>query len=334
MSSLCDFCNEKPAVLYCKADSAKLCLFCDSAVHSANALSLKHVRSQICDNCGSDAVSVACSTENLLLCTACDHDFHADSSYHARYPVDEITGCPSVTELASIWGFTLNPSVDANSSQNKYSVRDNSDDTCYDEVPSVKWRKPSGSGCGVYQKVLYKQLLELAKERLDGDGAELGPQTPSGCGRAEGFEFEEQDEKDLLNQQTPLTYLLLPSQSQNLPNSNGNNVTEFSNMWSYSPKPQTSQIWDFNLGRSRSPEARCDNIGFSINNCSDLVEDASFTTMEVLKEMEAINMPIATNSAHSITWSFGILLVSWEIIQAQLVSFEFSHYVKAASNSK
>ncbi|XP_076895905.1 zinc finger protein CONSTANS-LIKE 14-like [Bidens hawaiensis] len=312
MSSLCDFCNEKPAVLYCKADSAKLCLFCDSAVHSANALSLKHLRSQICDNCASDAVSVACSTENLLLCTACDHDFHADSSvssYHTRFPVDEITGCPSVTELASIWGFNLKPSF---SCENKYPFHDlalirdnnnsnNNDETCYDEVPSVKW-KPSGSGCGVYQKVLYKQLLELAKERLDGEGAELGPQTPSGCARpevSEGFEFDEQDEKDLLNQQMPLTYLLLPS--QNLPNSNGNNVTEFSNMWSYSPKPQTSQIWDFNLGRSRSPEARCDNIGFLINNCSDLVEDASFTTMEVLKEMEAINMPIATNSAHSIS---------------------------------
>lgn len=53
----------------------------------------------------------------------------------------------------------------------------------------------------------------------------------------------------------------------------------------------TLQIWDFNLGRSRSSEAAGgDNLGFAINNCTDLVEDASFTTMEVLKEMDAINI--------------------------------------------
>ncbi|GKB69568.1 hypothetical protein Tco_0930980, partial [Tanacetum coccineum] len=49
-------------------------------------------------------------------------------------------------------------------------------------------------------------------------------------------------------------------------------------------------IWDFNLGRSRTCEAGRDNPGFAINNCTDLVEDASFTTMEVLKEMDAINI--------------------------------------------
>ncbi|KAI3825261.1 hypothetical protein L1987_06742 [Smallanthus sonchifolius] len=181
-------------------------------------------------------------------------------------------------------------------------TKDLRDETrCYDEVPSVEW-KSRGSGCGVHKKVLYKQLLELAKERFDVDGAELGPQSPSGCGQreiSEGFEFEEQDEKDLLDQQTPLTYLLLPP--QNPSNSKANNSTEFSNMWNYSPKRQTSQIWDFNLGGSRSSDARCDNLGFAINNCTDLVEDASFTTMEVLKEMDAINIPIATNPSQNIS---------------------------------
>ncbi|MFS8017539.1 putative transcription factor C2C2-CO-like family [Helianthus anomalus] len=318
MSSLCDFCNHRSAVLYCKADSAKLCLFCDAAVHSANALSLKHFRSQICDNCSSDAVSVACSTDDLLLCSACDHDFHGDSSistFHNRFTVDEISGCPSVTELAFAWGFSLKPLLsefsNGNSCQNKHSVTNFVQDLpairdeietrcCYDEVPSVEW-KSRGVGCGVHKKVLYKQLLELAKERFDGEGGELGPQTPSGCGQPEvleGFEFEEQEE-DLLHQQTPLTYLLLPN--QNCSNSKGNGVSEFNNVWSYSPKQHTSQIWDFNLGRSRSAEARCDNLGFAINNCTDLVEDASFTTMEVLKEMEAINIPIATNPSQNIS---------------------------------
>ncbi|MFS8032633.1 putative transcription factor C2C2-CO-like family [Helianthus anomalus] len=308
MSSLCDFCNQRSAVLYCKADSAKLCLFCDNAVHSANALSLKHFRSQICDNCGSDAATVSCSTDNLLLCSTCDHDFHGDasvSSFHNRFPVDDVTGCPTVHELASVWGFDLKRSnSNGNSCESKFFNTNSLDLTtideksCFDEVPCVELEL-RGLGCGVNRKVLYKQLCELAKERFDdedGEGGELGPKTPSGCGRgevAEGFEFEEQEEKDLLRQETPLTYLLLPDQDGS--NSKASCVTEFSNVWSYSPKRQTSQIWDFNLGRSRSSVAGRDDLGFAINNCTDLVEDASFTTTEVLKEMDAINISFATN---------------------------------------
>ncbi|KAI7737246.1 hypothetical protein M8C21_022979 [Ambrosia artemisiifolia] len=305
MSSLCDFCNLKPAVLYCKADSAKLCLFCDNAVHSANALSLKHLRSQICDNCSSDAASVSCSTDNLLLCTSCDHDFHGDasvSSYHNRLPVSDVTGCPTVHELASVWGFDLKRSAfDGNSCETSTNLQDLTtirEESCYDEVPCVELGSRGLRG-GVNKKALYKQLLELAKERFD-DGGELGPQTPSGCGRREveeGFELEEQEEKDMLHQHTPLTYLLLPPQDGS--NSKASNVTEFSNIWNYSPKRQTSQIWDFNLGRSRVSEAGCDNLGFGINNCTDLVEDASFTTMEVLKEMDAINISFATNPSQN-----------------------------------
>ncbi|KAJ9564219.1 hypothetical protein OSB04_000185 [Centaurea solstitialis] len=319
-SSLCDFCNKRSAVLYCKADSAKLCLFCDNDVHSANALSLKHFRSQICHNCGSDAVSVACSTDNLLLCTACDNDFHGDSSvssYHDRFPVDDFSGCPSVLHLASIWGFTLKPNSSSEPKSEYCPAAGGFHDlheklpvaASYDEVPSVEWKSSgSGSGCGVRNKVLYKQLVELANRRSDGDGGELGPQTPTGCGPREvsqGFEYEEQDDKDLLHQQTPLTYLLMtphnPSNSK--PNNGGGCVAtdEYSNMWSYSPKAQTSQIWDFNLGRSRSSDAGCDNPDFAVNNCTDLVEDASFTTMEVLKEMDAINISFATIPSQNVS---------------------------------
>ncbi|RYQ96942.1 hypothetical protein Ahy_B08g092887 [Arachis hypogaea] len=39
----CDYCDSKTAVLFCRPDSAKLCISCDQHVHSANALSLKHV---------------------------------------------------------------------------------------------------------------------------------------------------------------------------------------------------------------------------------------------------------------------------------------------------
>ncbi|KAL3500975.1 hypothetical protein ACH5RR_035424 [Cinchona calisaya] len=106
----CDFCNEQMAVLYCRADSAKLCLFCDHHVHSANALSRKHLRSQICDNCASEPVSVRCSTDNLVLCQECDWDAHgscAVSAAHDRNPVEGFSGCPSALELASAWGLEI-----------------------------------------------------------------------------------------------------------------------------------------------------------------------------------------------------------------------------------
>ncbi|MCE5167248.1 Zinc finger protein CONSTANS-LIKE 15, partial [Datura stramonium] len=106
----CDFCNQQIAVLYCRADTAKLCLFCDQLVHSANALSKKHLRSQICDNCGSEPVSISCATDNLVLCQECDWDAHgscAVSGAHDRNPVEGFSGLPSASELASAWGLDI-----------------------------------------------------------------------------------------------------------------------------------------------------------------------------------------------------------------------------------
>ncbi|KAB1207731.1 Zinc finger protein CONSTANS-LIKE 14 [Morella rubra] len=106
----CDFCSDQVAVLYCRADSAKLCLFCDQHVHSTNLLSRKHQRSQICDNCSSEPVSVRCAMDNLVLCQECDWDAHGScsvSASHDRILVEGFSGCPSARELASLWGIDL-----------------------------------------------------------------------------------------------------------------------------------------------------------------------------------------------------------------------------------
>lgn len=106
----CDFCTDRPAVLYCRSDAAKLCLLCDHHVHSANLLSRKHPRSQICDNCASAPAAARCYTDNLVLCQDCDLDAHAASpvpSSHDRSRIDGFSGCPSALELASLWGLDL-----------------------------------------------------------------------------------------------------------------------------------------------------------------------------------------------------------------------------------
>ncbi|KAK9067668.1 hypothetical protein SSX86_011779 [Deinandra increscens subsp. villosa] len=110
---LCDFCNQSPAILYCRADTAKLCLSCDREVHSTNALFTKHTRSLLCDACDSSPASIFCSTDAAVHCQNCDWEAHSKSSSdpatatakHDRRPLEGFTGSPSVTDLLSILGF-------------------------------------------------------------------------------------------------------------------------------------------------------------------------------------------------------------------------------------
>ncbi|XP_057782410.1 zinc finger protein CONSTANS-LIKE 13 isoform X2 [Salvia miltiorrhiza] len=102
---LCDFCNESKALLYCRADSAKLCFSCDREVHSTNPLFKKHNRSLLCNSCSSSPSSIFCCTESAVLCQNCDWEIHNSfGSIHDRRPLEGFTGCPSVTELLGFLG--------------------------------------------------------------------------------------------------------------------------------------------------------------------------------------------------------------------------------------
>ncbi|KAG6429326.1 hypothetical protein SASPL_107375 [Salvia splendens] len=149
----CDFCGSRQAILYCRADSAKLCLWCDQQVHSANALSKKHLRyrSQICDNCAAEPASFRCSTDGLVLCQDCDWDAHD------RCPVDSFSGCPSALELAASWGLEI---------EKPYEWGGLLDDLM------------KNSSCGKQKQVILKQLIELLADG-GGDGEEdVRPGTP------------------------------------------------------------------------------------------------------------------------------------------------------------
>ncbi|KAL4314366.1 zinc finger protein CONSTANS-LIKE 14-like [Arachis ipaensis] len=107
----CDYYDSKTAVLFCRADSAKLCISCDQHVHSANALSLKHVRSQICNNCRNEPATVRYATNNLVLCNDCDSDTHNSStiasSLHTHHRLHGFSGCPPALEIAAALGIEL-----------------------------------------------------------------------------------------------------------------------------------------------------------------------------------------------------------------------------------
>ncbi|KAI3678999.1 hypothetical protein L6452_38304 [Arctium lappa] len=108
----CDFCNKSTAILYCRADTAKLCLSCDREVHSTNQLFTKHTRALLCDGCDSSPASIFCSTDAAVHCQNCDWEAHSKTSSnsnspttHDRRPLEGFTGCPSVSDLLSILGF-------------------------------------------------------------------------------------------------------------------------------------------------------------------------------------------------------------------------------------
>ncbi|KAM7270816.1 hypothetical protein ACFE04_030030 [Oxalis oulophora] len=113
MGYFCEFCGEQRAIVYCRSDSACLCLSCDRNVHSANALSKRHPRTLLCERCNSQPAFVRCAEEKISLCQDCDWTSHGKStpnSSHKRQPINSYCGCPSSSELSSIWSFLLDSS--------------------------------------------------------------------------------------------------------------------------------------------------------------------------------------------------------------------------------
>ncbi|GMI88439.1 B-box domain protein 10, Constans like 12 [Hibiscus trionum] len=114
MEPICDFCRGERAVVYCKSDSARLCLSCDGCVHSANLLSRRHARSLLCEKCNSQSAVVRCLDEKLSLCQDCDKNGDCCSSLgHCREALNSYTDCPSLAEFRRIWSSVLGASSPA-----------------------------------------------------------------------------------------------------------------------------------------------------------------------------------------------------------------------------
>ncbi|KAJ6419169.1 hypothetical protein OIU84_029310 [Salix udensis] len=108
MESVCDFCGVEKAVVYCKPDSAKLCLRCDGRVHAANFLSRSHPRSLLCDKCSSLPAVARCLDEKLSICQGCDCSANGcSSSGHQLRALNCYTGCYSSAEFSKIWSSVL-----------------------------------------------------------------------------------------------------------------------------------------------------------------------------------------------------------------------------------
>ncbi|KEH28153.1 zinc finger constans-like protein [Medicago truncatula] len=135
MGSLCDFCGDQRSLVYCRSDAASLCLSCDRNVHSANELSKRHSRTLVCERCNLQPAYVRCVEEKVSLCQNCDwsaHGTNPSSSTHKRQSINCFSGCPSASELSSIWPFFSDIPSTGEACEHKLglmSINENSDNS-------------------------------------------------------------------------------------------------------------------------------------------------------------------------------------------------------------
>ncbi|XP_020213313.1 zinc finger protein CONSTANS-LIKE 13 [Cajanus cajan] len=172
----CDYCGDLAALLYCRADSARLCFFCDRKVHFPNQLFSKHARALLCDACGDSPASVLCFSEDSVLCHNCDCQSHnlSLSPVHQRRTLQGFSGCPSGTQLLGILGLTEKSLLSAEGSSQIEGLSDfhvwtdpsavGLEDLITDTASSHKNRK---GACGRQKEEIVSQLRELIKVEAD-----------------------------------------------------------------------------------------------------------------------------------------------------------------------
>ncbi|KAK9089628.1 hypothetical protein Scep_028710 [Stephania cephalantha] len=98
MTHLCDLCKaSSTALIFCGSDDARLCRSCDARVHSANALSRRHVRAFLCELCFSKPAVIRCLEDEISLCEICElsNGFHCCEKKHRRPNVESFWGSGS-----------------------------------------------------------------------------------------------------------------------------------------------------------------------------------------------------------------------------------------------
>ncbi|CAA7062389.1 unnamed protein product [Microthlaspi erraticum] len=99
----CDACKSVAAAVFCRVDSAFLCITCDTRIHSFT----RHERVWVCEVCEQAPAAVTCKADAAALCVTCDSDIHSANplaSRHERVPVESFfeTAVPKLS--ASTFG--------------------------------------------------------------------------------------------------------------------------------------------------------------------------------------------------------------------------------------
>lgn len=100
-AKLCDSCKTVAATVFCRADTAFLCITCDGEVHTANKLSSRHPRVWVCEVCEQAPAAVTCKADAAALCPTCDRDIHSANPLarrHERVPIVPFYDAASATK--------------------------------------------------------------------------------------------------------------------------------------------------------------------------------------------------------------------------------------------
>lgn len=105
----CDSCKSAASAVFCRADSAFLCLTCDSKIHCTTKLALRHERVWMCEVCEQAPAAVTCKADAAALCVTCDSDIHSANplaSRHERVPVEPfLDSVDSIVNFSSAFNF-------------------------------------------------------------------------------------------------------------------------------------------------------------------------------------------------------------------------------------
>ncbi|KAF8723728.1 hypothetical protein HU200_021696 [Digitaria exilis] len=150
----CDGCRAAPSVVYCCADTAYLCVSCDTRVHAANRVASRHERVRVCEACERAPAVLACRADAAALCAACDTQVHSANPLagrHQRVPVVPlpVAAIPAASVLAEVAATTtaicdkeeevdswllLSKDSDNNNSSSNNNNNDNNNNMYFAEV--------------------------------------------------------------------------------------------------------------------------------------------------------------------------------------------------------
>ncbi|KAK1552341.1 hypothetical protein Q3G72_015004 [Acer saccharum] len=176
MEKTCEFCTAYRPVVYCKADAAHLCLSCDAKVHSANALSRRHLRALLCEICRQQPAYIRCVDHRMFMCHGCDRSLHVVSSQHRKITINCYMGCPSAKDFVAMLGFQLNE-LDSNaiSDADNLDISVTSKVSCATSVSGAEYEMGSSSQRSqVYNEdqqqhnssIILQQILDLKRLNL------------------------------------------------------------------------------------------------------------------------------------------------------------------------
>ena len=166
MEKICEFCTALRPVVYCKADAAHLCLSCDAKVHSANALSSRHLRSLLCDLCRFHPAYVRCTDHRMFMCRSCDRSLHDGPSQHQKRVISSYMGCPSAKDFAALWGFELNEPDNSTRQDHIVSTSSGSEDSSVVNLAITRQSCSQIGGPSVLSTVNSATLLSSAESKV------------------------------------------------------------------------------------------------------------------------------------------------------------------------